>query len=123
MVGARSRQQIKFTRRTEGPCTTLGRPLVRVWFGVPADPSHRRGASTAAFRPLKSLIETGIPRRTMFQTVNAISASEHIGMALEPLLVLLVGVEVVEDDVKLAFRKSRGDAVHEVEKLDAATAF
>ena len=26
-------------------------------------------------------------------------------------------------DVKLAVRKSRGDAVHEVEKLDAATAF
>ena len=47
----------------------------------------------------------------------------HVGMGLEPLLVLLVGVEVIEDDVKLAFRKSRGHAVHEVEKLDAATAF
>ena len=47
----------------------------------------------------------------------------HIGMCLEPILVLLVGVEVVEDDVKLAVRKSRGDAVHKVEKLDAATAF
>jgi hypothetical protein len=45
------------------------------------------------------------------------------GMGLEPMLVLLVGVKVVEDDVKLAVRKSRGDAVHEVEKLDAATAF
>jgi hypothetical protein len=30
---------------------------------VPVDPGHRRTASTAAFRPLKSLIETGIPRR------------------------------------------------------------
>ena len=47
----------------------------------------------------------------------------HIGMGLEPMLVLLVGVKVVEDDVKLAVRKSRGDAVHKVEKLDAATAF
>src|SRR5450755_4530259 len=47
----------------------------------------------------------------------------HIGMCLEPILVLLVGVEVVEDDVKLAVRKGRGDAVHEVEKLDTATAF
>ena len=47
----------------------------------------------------------------------------HIGTGLEPMLVLLVGVKVVEDDVKLAFRKGRGDAVHEVEKLDAATAF
>ena len=47
----------------------------------------------------------------------------HIGMGLEPMLVLLVGVEVVEDDVKLLVRKSRCDAVHEVEKLDATTAF
>ena len=47
----------------------------------------------------------------------------HIGMRLEPMLILFVGVEVVEDDVKLAVRKSGGDAVHEVEKLDAATAF
>jgi hypothetical protein len=34
-----------------------------------------------------------------------------------------VGVEVVEDDVKLSVRKGCGDAVHEVKKLDAATAF
>ena len=47
----------------------------------------------------------------------------HIGMGLEPVLILLVGVEVVEDDVKLSARKGRGDAVHEVEKLDAATSF
>jgi hypothetical protein len=44
-------------------------------------------------------------------------------MSLEPILVILVGVEVAEDDVKLAVRKGRGDAVHEVEKLDTATAF
>ena len=31
-----------------------------------------------------------------------------------------MGAEVVENDVKLAVRKGRGDAVHEVEKLDAA---
>ena len=47
----------------------------------------------------------------------------HVGVGLEPMLVFPVGVEVVEDDVKLAARKSRGDAVHEVEKLDAATPF
>jgi hypothetical protein len=47
----------------------------------------------------------------------------HIGMGLEPVLVLLVGVEVVEDDVKLSVRKSPGDAIHEIEKLDAATPF
>jgi hypothetical protein len=43
----------------------------------------------------------------------------HIGMDLEPMLVLLMGVKVVEDDMKLAVRKSRGDAVHKVEKLNA----
>jgi hypothetical protein len=39
------------------------------------------------------------------------------------VLVLLMGVEIVEDDVKLAVRKSRGDAVHEVEKLDTPPPF
>ncbi len=34
----------------------------------------------------------------------------HIGMGLEPVLILLVGVEVVEDDVKLSARKGRGEA-------------
>src|SRR3954469_17728281 len=47
----------------------------------------------------------------------------HIWVSLEPVLVLLVGDEVVEDDVMLAVRKSRGDAVHEVEELDTAPAF
>src|SRR5689334_5380206 len=47
----------------------------------------------------------------------------HVGMRLEPILVFLVGVEIIEDDVKLAVRKGCGDAVHEVEKLDTATAF
>jgi hypothetical protein len=47
----------------------------------------------------------------------------HIGVGLESMLVLLVGVEVVEDDVKLLVWKSRGDAVHEIEKLDATMTF
>ena len=47
----------------------------------------------------------------------------HIGMCLEPFLVLLMGAEVVENDVKLAVRKCCGDAIHEVEKLDPATSF
>jgi hypothetical protein len=41
----------------------------------------------------------------------------HIGMGLEPMLVLLVGVKVVEDDVKLLVRKSSGDGYTFVEKL------
>jgi hypothetical protein len=32
----------------------------------------------------------------------------HVGVGLEPGLVLFVGVEIIEDDVKLAVRKSRG---------------
>jgi hypothetical protein len=36
----------------------------------------------------------------------------HVGVVLEPMFVFLVGIEVVEDDVKLAVRTSRGDAVH-----------
>jgi hypothetical protein len=34
----------------------------------------------------------------------------HVGVGLEPMFVFLVGVEVVEDDVKLSARKGRGDA-------------
>ena len=45
-----------------------------------------------------------------------------IGMFLEPALVLLVGVEIVEDDVKLAIREGGDDAVHEAEELDTAAA-
>ena len=55
--------------------------------------------------------------------VVRLSGEERERLGLEPILVLFMGVEVVEDDVKLAVRKSRGDTVHEVEKLDAATAF
>ena len=47
----------------------------------------------------------------------------HVGVLLEPVLVLLVGVEVVQDDVKLAVGKGGDDAVHEAQKLDAAPAF
>ncbi len=42
-------------------------------------------------------------------------------MFLEPALVFLVGIEVIEDDVHLAIRKGGNDAVHEAQKLDAAT--
>ena len=65
--------------------------------------------------PYLDLVEPGRTRRREMEL--------HIGMGLEPVLILLVGVEVVEDDVKLSARKGRGNAVHEIEKLDAATAF
>ena len=45
-----------------------------------------------------------------------------MGVGLEPMFIFLVGVEV-EDDVKLAVRKSCGDVVPEVEKFDAAAPF
>src|SRR6201981_2057594 len=66
-------------------------------------------------KPYLDLIEPGrICRREM---------KLHVRVGLEPGLVLLVGVEVVEDDVKLSAWKGRGDAGHEVQKLDAAPAF
>jgi hypothetical protein len=44
------------------------------------------------------------------------------GVHLEPALVLPVGVEIVEDDVKLAIREGVNKAVHEAEEIDAAAA-
>src|ERR1700756_4928965 len=35
----------------------------------------------------------------------------HIGMGLEPILVLLVGAEIIENDVKLAVRKCCSHAI------------
>jgi hypothetical protein len=39
---------------------------------------------------------------------------------LEPALVLLMRVDIIEDDVKLAVREAGNEAVHEAEELDAA---
>src|ERR1700746_1864442 len=66
-------------------------------------------------KPYLDLIEPG---RTCRREMKL-----NVGGGLEPMFVFLVGFEVVEDDVKLSTRKGRGDAVHEVEKLDAATSF
>ena len=46
-----------------------------------------------------------------------------VGVFLEPALVLLVRVEIIDDDVKLATREGGNDAVHKAEELDPATAF
>ena len=66
-------------------------------------------------KPYLDLIEPG---RTCRREMEL-----HIGMGLEPILILLVGVEIIEDDVKLPVRKGRGETVHEIKKLDAASAF
>jgi hypothetical protein len=59
---------------------TLGSPLVSPGFAgcqVPADPGHRRAASTAAFRPPKiSDRNRNTASDKVFQIINAISASE-----------------------------------------------
>src|SRR6476620_11158629 len=47
---------------------------------------------------------------------------EDLGVFLEPALVLLVRIEIVEDDVKRAIREGGNEAVHEAEELDAAAA-
>src|SRR5437764_13055291 len=43
-----------------------------------------------------------------------------VGVFLEPALVLLMRVEMVDDDVTLAIRECGNDAVHEAEELDTA---
>jgi hypothetical protein len=49
----------------------------------------------------------------------------HVGMALEPAVVLgLVGIEIVEDDMNLLFfAVGFDDAVHEIQELPASPAF
>src|SRR4029079_18242295 len=46
-----------------------------------------------------------------------------LGVFLQPALVLLMRVEIVEDDVKLAIRVDGNEAVHEGEELDATSPF
>src|SRR6266446_5734458 len=46
----------------------------------------------------------------------------HVGMALEPRLVLLVGIQVVEDDMDVLFRIGGDDVVHKAEELAASAA-
>ena len=41
------------------------------------------------------------------------------GMLLEPTLVLLVGIEIIQHDVKLAGGKGGNDLVHEAKEFDA----
>src|SRR6478609_12010909 len=43
-----------------------------------------------------------------------------VRVLLQPTLVLLVSVEIVEDDVQLAIREGNNDALHEAEELDSA---
>ena len=42
----------------------------------------------------------------------------HARMLLEPALVLLMGIEIVEDAWSSAIREGSNQAVHEAEKLD-----
>ena len=43
-----------------------------------------------------------------------------VWMFLEPAIALLMGVEIIEDDVQLAIREGGNHAVHEAEELDTA---
>ena len=64
--------------------------------------------------PCFDLIEPRRPRWGEMET--------DFGVFLEPALVLLVRVEVVQDDVKLTIRDGGHDAVHEAQELDPAAA-
>ena len=43
-----------------------------------------------------------------------------VWVSLEPALILLMGIEVVEDHVEFAIREGGNEAVHEAEELDPA---
>ena len=43
-------------------------------------------------------------------------------MFLEPATALLMGVEIIEDDVHLAVRKGGNHTIHEAEKLETTAA-
>ena len=45
----------------------------------------------------------------------------HLGVLFEPAFILLVRVEIVEDDVKLAIREGGNQGVHEAEELNTAS--
>src|SRR5437016_7845646 len=62
--------------------------------------------------PCFDLIEPRRPRWGEMET--------DFGVFLEPALVLLMRVEIVDNDVKLAIREGGNDAVHEAEELDTA---
>ena len=68
-------------------------------------------------KPAFNLIKPGSAGRRKVQM--------HVGMALEPAVVLgLVGIEIVEDDVNFLFLAvGVYDAVHEIQELPASPTF
>ena len=106
-----------------GPDEGLGFVVVRVDVGIDVflkllEACEGGAAERLPLQDRKPYLDLIEPGRTCRREMEL-----HVGVGLEPMFVFLVGVEVVEDDVKLSARKGRGDAVHEVEKLDAATSF
>ena len=64
-------------------------------------------------KPSLDLVEPRRPRRGEMEV--------HVWMFLEPAIALLMGVEIIEDDVQLAIREGSNHAVHEAEELDTAS--
>ena len=93
-----------------GPNEGLGFVVVRVDVGIDVFLKLLEACEGGAAKrlplqdrkPYLNLIEPG---RTCRREMKL-----HVGVGLEPMIVFLVGVEVVEDDVKLSARKGRGDA-------------
>ena len=71
--------------------------------------------ATQNAKPAFDLIEPG--------SVSGRKVQMHVGMALEPAVVLgLVGTEIVEDDMNLLFLSvGFDDAVHEIQELPASS--
>src|SRR6516162_7141081 len=78
------------------------------------DGGERSAAERLALKdgePCLDLIEPGSSRWGEMEV--------HSGMLLEPTLVLLVGIEIIQHDVKLAVGKGGNDLVHEAKEFDA----
>ena len=73
--------------------------------------------ATQNAKPAFNLIKLG--------SVSGLKVQMHVGMALEPAVVLgLVGIEIVEDDMNLLFLSvGFDDAVHEIQELPASPTF
>ena len=63
-------------------------------------------------KPSLDPIEPRRPRRGEMEV--------DVWMFLEPAIALLMGVEIIEDDVQLAIREGGNHAVHEADELDTA---
>ena len=79
------------------------------------DRSERCAVQRLALKDGKPSLDPIEPRRPRRGEMEV-----DVWMFLEPAIALLMGVEIIEDDVQLAMREGGNHAVHEAEELDTA---